>query len=287
MSLLITGATGTIGSEVLRLLVQKQDVSVRALVHDADKVEQITSLGAEPIIGAFEDSASLQSAMVGVDTVVLITPAGPSAEEQASNAINAAKESGVRKIVRISAIKADPDGPTNNTRAHGRTESEIVQSGVNYVFLRPNLFMQNLFMVSDQIKQKAQFPFATGAGLMGMVDTRDVASCAIECALSDRWNEEAFELTGPDAISYSDVAMVLSELCGKRIQYSPTTPDEMYAMIKEAGWGEWMAALARDYGQAYASHWGNFTTENIMKITGIPPRSIQAFTKEVFLPSFR
>lgn len=284
MTILVTGATGTIGSEILRLFAQKEGSKVRALLHDPQKVQQVAIQGADPVAGSFEDTVSLQSAMTGVETLILLTPANPAAEEQASSAIKVAKTSGVQKVVRISAIKADPAGPTNNTRAHGNTESEIVQSGLRYVFLRPNLFMQNLFMAAAQVKQSGQFSFATGDGLMGMIDTRDIAACAVECALSDEWDGKIFELTGPDAISYSDVAASLSELGGKPILYQPISPDEMYTMIETAGWGEWMAALARDYGQAYKSNWGNFTTGHVRQITGTSPRSFRTFARDVFLP---
>ncbi|NVO56953.1 SDR family oxidoreductase [Rhodobacteraceae bacterium B1Z28] len=285
MTILVTGATGTIGSEILRLLAEKETSGIRALVRDAQKVEQVVAHGVEPVIGTFEDSASLEAAMASVDTIMMITPAGATAVDQASRVIRAAKIAGVRKIVRVSAIKAATDGPTNNTRAHGETEAEIVQSGLQYVLLRPNLFMQNLFMGADQIKQQAQFSFATGNGKMGMIDARDIAACAVECTLSDQWDGQVFELTGPKTISYQDVATTLSELSGEQVEYLPMSPEDMFAMIDGAGWGEWMAALTRDYGRAYARGWGEFTTDAVQQITGTPPRSIGAFAEEVFLPA--
>lgn len=219
----------------------------------------------------------MAAAMADVETVVLITPANPAAETQASNVIRAASAADVQRIVRVSAIKADPDGPTNNTRAHGNTEAELIDSGMGYVMLRPNLFMQNLFMAADQISQQGQFSFAMGDGRMGMIDTRDIAACAVACTLSDQWDGEAYELTGPETLSYFDVADILKELRGKPAAYQPISPEAIYEMIKSAGWGDWMAALARDYGQAYASGWGDFTTDNVEKITRTPPRSFRAF----------
>ncbi|WP_170328903.1 SDR family oxidoreductase [Ruegeria arenilitoris] len=286
MSILVTGATGTIGTDVLRLFDQERRMEVKALIRNAEKAALVSDHGAEPVIGAFEDRQSLDSALQGVATVVLLTPAGPQAEEQASNVIEAAIAAGAQKIVRISAIKADPDGPTNNTRAHGSTEAEIAQSGLRHVFLRPNLFMQNMFIAADQIRQKAQFSFATGYGKMGMIDARDIAACAVECALSD-FDGQTLELTGPEVISYFDVAGVMSTLLGKPISYAPVPPEDMYAAIEGAGWGQWMAALAQDYGQAYASGWGAFTSSNVQKITGKAPRSFRDFASEVFLPTLK
>ncbi|WP_282078733.1 hypothetical protein [Epibacterium ulvae] len=147
--------------------------------------------------------------------------------------------------------------------------------------------MQNMFMAADFIKQQDQFSFAMGDGKMGMIDTRDIAACAAKCAASDQWDGQTLELTGPEAISYSDVAAVLSDLMGKTVSYAPMSPDDMYAMIEGADWGDWMAALARDYGKAYAAGWGDFTTSNVKKITGKPPRSFKEFAEEVFLPSLQ
>lgn len=283
MSILVTGATGTIGTETLRILGQRGTAGVRALVRDTEKAPLVAAHGVEPAIGTFEDRPALDAALSGIKTVVLITPASPEAEKQASSVVETAKAAGAQRIVRISAIKADTKGPTNSTRAHGRTEEEIAASGLSHVFLRPNLFMQNMFMAADQIGQQGQFSFAMGAGKMGMIDTRDIAACAAECALSERWDGQTLELTGPKAISYTDAAGILEELSGKPIEYVPMAPENMYAMIEAAGWGEWMAALARDYGNAYASGWGEFTTTNVEKITDRPPRPFETFAKEVFL----
>jgi uncharacterized protein YbjT (DUF2867 family) len=124
-----------------------------------------------------------------------------------------------------------------------------------------------------------------GAGRMGMIDTRDIAACAVACTLSDQWDGKVFELTGSDTLSYFDVADILKELRGMPTAYQPISPEAIYEMIKDAGWGDWMAALARDYGRAYASGWGDFTTDNVEKITGTPPRSFRTFATEVFLPA--
>ncbi|MEM9107491.1 MAG: SDR family oxidoreductase [Pseudomonadota bacterium] len=284
MSILVTGANGTIGMETLRILGQKGGTGLRALVRNAEKANLVFSHGIEPVTGTFEDRSALDAALSGIETVVLIAPAGPKAEQQASSVIQAAKSARVQRIFRVSAIKADPDGPTNNTRAHGRTEAEIAQSGMRYVFLRPNLFMQNMFMAADSIKQQGQLTFAMDAGKMGMIDTRDIAACVAVCAVSEQWDGQTFELTGPEAISYCDAATVLSELMDQTITYSPMPPDDMYVMIEGTGWGDWMAALARDYGKAYASGWGHFTTKNVEEITDTQPRTFQVFAEEMFLP---
>ncbi len=92
------------------------------------------------------------------------------------------------------------------------------------------------------------------------------------------------ELTGPASVSYDDVAATLSDLRKTPVTYAPTSPEDMYAMIASAGWGAWMAALTRDYGKAYASGWGDFTTDHVARITGSPPRSFREFATDVLMP---
>lgn len=285
MTILVTGATGTIGSEILTLLATERKAPVRALVHTAAKMADVRARGAEPHLGAFEDPASLGAAMRGADTLILITSANPHAAEQASNAVDAAVEAGVRKIVRISAIKANPNGPTDNTRQHGMTEAQIASSGLAHVILRPSFFMQNLFLAVQSIAEEGELRFGMGDGRIGMIDTRDIAACAARCALSDTWDGRSLELTGPEAIGFHAIAETLTALIGRSISYAPVLPESVHDAIRDAGWGDWLAGITRDYARAYAKGWGDFVTGNVHEICGRPPRSFEVFASEVFLPA--
>ncbi|KZL02408.1 MULTISPECIES: SDR family oxidoreductase [unclassified Pseudovibrio] len=279
--ILVTGANGTIGLHLLRELKQTP-WHVRALVRSTENSRLVSSMGAEAVRGDFSDLPSLFEAMAGIDTLVLITSATPQAAQQASAVLHAALESGVRKVVRISAIKADATGPTANTVLHAATEDELVRSGMEYVILRPNLFMQNMFLATQTIAEHSSFFFGMGDARMGMVDTRDVAECAVECVLSDHFNGDIFEVTGAKSLSYFDVASALSEELKRTITYVPVMPQDVYDGIVGAGWDEWIAGISRDYAQAYRSGWGDFTTDAVSTICGRPPRSIKTFIRQVF-----
>src|SRR6187551_1682602 len=114
-TIVVTGATGTIGQRAVQELVASK-ASVRALVHTPSKAAALEKLGAATTAGSYDDRASLERAFAGADTVVSITAANAHAIEQTIATIDAAKAAGVRKIVRVSALKAALDGPTDNTR---------------------------------------------------------------------------------------------------------------------------------------------------------------------------
>jgi len=279
-SVLVTGANGTIGTHLLRVL-RSTPWDVRALIRSAENERLVTSLGSQAYYGDFMDQASLGEAMMGMDTLVLITSANPDAAVQASNALRVAKDCGVRKVVRVSAIKAAPDGPTANTVLHGHTEQEIISSDLDYVILRPNLFMQNMFLAAQTISEQSSFFFGTGNAQMGMVDTRDVAECAAQCVLSNQFDGNIYEVTGPQSLSYFDVAQALSAELNRTISYVPVSPQDVYEGIVGAGWDKWIAGISRDYAQAYRSGWGDFTTDTVEQICGYPPRGIDRFIREV------
>jgi len=168
---------------------------VTALTHSAGKTGELEALGAKVAVGSFEDAASLERAFAGADTLVLITAANEHAAEQTLTAIDAAKRAKLRKIVRVSALHANVDGPTDNTRQHGRTEAALRASGLTFVILRPHLFMQSLLGSLQTILGKGQIYAGVGDGKMGMVDTRDVSDAAIVAASSDAFDGETLELT--------------------------------------------------------------------------------------------
>jgi uncharacterized protein YbjT (DUF2867 family) len=285
INVLVTGATGSIGTPLVLYLAEKDIVSVRAFVRDAIKAEPLRNAGADIAVGSFEDRDSIRSAMKDVDTVVLITPPGPSAAEQNSNVIKICKESSVGKVVRISALKASADGPTENTRLHAQSDEELRGSGLRYVILRPNYFMQNLFMLVDSINNESALYAGMGDARFGMIDVRDIVECAGFTATSDRFDNRIMELSGPESVSFSDVARILGDVSGSEIRYVPVSPEAVRESMLRAGQSEWLSDLMRDYSVAYGEGFGDFVTDNVERISGHAPRSVEQFVREVLAPA--
>lgn len=279
--ILVTGATGNIGSLLVPQLLEAPDVSARALTRDPEKAKQLFGHGAQIVKGTFNNAKDLDTAMQNVDTVVLIAPPGPDCVAQNQSVIDSATRNGVRKIVRISAIKAAEDGRTENTRLHGKCDRLLQESGLTYVILRPNYFMQNIFMSLDAINAADKFSAGMGDGKFAMIDTRDVAGAAAAAALDDRFDYEGFEISGPASISFHDVANAISVAAGRRITYVAVSPDEVRATLLGYGFDEWTANMLREYSAAFGDGWGDLVTNNVELLTGRAPRDIRQFVAEV------
>jgi uncharacterized protein YbjT (DUF2867 family) len=283
--ILITGATGNTAAIVATQL-RERGVAVRALVRDAKKAEALAARGVELAIGDFETPASLEAALDGITSVFLVTPPHADASGMVDRFLAAAVKSASRpRIVRLSAIKGSDHGPTDNTRTHGRADRAIQDSGLPYVILRPNYFMQNLFGSAESILGQGMMFQGTGDGRLGFIDVRDIADVATAALLDPQWDRGIYELTGPESLSYGDVAKLLGEALGREVKYVPVTPEQVRESIMKLGWGEWAAGIMADYSAAYAKGWGDFTTTFVQKIAGHAPRSYATFLREVFVPA--
>jgi uncharacterized protein YbjT (DUF2867 family) len=283
--ILITGATGKTAAIVASQLRDK-GVAVRALVRDATKAEALAQKGVELAVGDFETPASLQAALEGITSVFLVTPPHPDASGMVDRFLDVATKSASRpRIVRLSAIKGSDNGPTDNTRTHGRADRAIQDSGLPYVILRPNYFMQNLFGSAESILAQGMMFQGTADGRLGFIDVRDIADVATAALLDRQWDRGIYELTGPETLSYGDVAQLLTQALGRDVKYIPVTPEQVRESIVKLGWGDWAAGIMADYSAAYAKGWGDFTTTFVDKIAGHPPRSYATFLREVFVPA--
>lgn len=266
MSILITGASGNVSSALLRSL--EGTPGVRALVRDAAKAPA----GVETVVGDLDDPSSLRSAFAGVDTLWLLTAMGPQAPHASMNAVWAAREAGVRHIVRLSAIGAAHDAPTRNGRLHALSDNELrASTGLDWTIIKPAFFMQNL--LSSVVDGTLYGP--TGEGRMGLIDVRDIADFAA-AVLKDPAPHagQTYTLTGPSSISLREAASSIGAA------YQPVSLEDAYAAMIGAGLGEWMAAVNVEYGKAYAAGWGDFTTPDFSTVTGRPARSFADFAHD-------
>jgi uncharacterized protein YbjT (DUF2867 family) len=287
MRILVTGATGTVASTLIPSLLQAGH-PVRAMAHSNAKVRRLAAICPDVVVGDFADSASLDRAFAGTAAVLIVTPPHARAAEWASAALDAAKRARVRRVVRISAIKASSDGPNDNSRQHARTDEEIRQSGMDFVILRPHFFMQNcLFGTAESVASSGVVRFAGGDARLGMIDPRDIADVAARALVDSRWDGGTYDLTGPACISFHDVAQTLSRMLNRKVRYEPISPEAAADFVRRAGGSEWQAEATRGYFRAYAAGWGDFTTDWVQQISKQSARSFEQFADEIAAPLLR
>jgi uncharacterized protein YbjT (DUF2867 family) len=285
--ILLTGATGTIGTELARRLATHDNVALRVFVRNPENVGDLRAMGVEVVQGTFEDAVSLRTAVEGVDTVVLITPFSPAAADQAHAAIVAAQEAGLRRIVRLSVVQADPKGPSDSYRQHGRTDAEIQASGLTYTIVRPNTFMQTFFSdMVESIRSENAIHSFVGDGRFSMIDTRDIVEVFELILLSDAYDDQILTVTGPASISLYEAAHIFSQTLGRgEIIYIPVPPSETEQWFRES-WGMdgWYLTTLYDYSLAFRQNHQDFITGDVERVTGHPPRSLDTFAKEILAP---
>lgn len=285
-AILITGATGTIGTELTKLFTQ-QRIPFRAMVRAGTDAQGLAKLtGAEVVIGDFNDPATLAQALTGVERAFLLTPSSEQAEAQQLRFVEQAQRAGVRHVVKLSQLAADAHSPVRFLRYHAVVEQAIRDAGLAFTFLRPNLFMQGLLGFRPSIAGQGKFYAAIGDAPISLIDVRDIAAVAT-AALTEAGHENTvYTLTGPAAITHAEAADQLSQALGHPVQFVDIPPAMMRAELSKHGFPDWQAdGLIEDYAH-YARHEATFVTADVANVTGQPPRSFAWFAQD-YAPAFR
>src|SRR5918994_2418986 len=278
--ILITGATGNVGSAVLDNL-GTTDLDLRALAHDESKAQSLRNRGVEAVVGDFLEPETLVPALESVSTVFLLTPIHPEQVTQASNVIKAAKESGNDpRIVRLSVHQASHEAPARNSRQHAQIEDELSSSGLPYTLLRPTTFMQNTLVTARTIASEGRIyqPFKNGK--LGMIDAWDIGEVAAKVLTEEGHEGKVYTLTGPAAISFYEVAEALSEVLGKEVRYVDISLEDAKRAMLNRGIPEWRADALNEYAKAHSEGYSNFTTEGVEQLTGHPATSYKEFATD-------
>src|SRR6266480_5845813 len=213
-TILVTGATGTVGRDVTKLL-SKKGAAIRAGVRDQAKARPQFDDDIALATFDFENEASFARALGGVTKVFLLPPLLPNQVELTNAFVDAAKRAGVRRIVKLSAIGVDNEIQFTVGKWHAANEQHIRESGLAFTFLRPNSFMQNFITYFPPRDGTIYLPW--GNGKASLVDARDIAAVAAEALTSEGPEGKTYTLTGPAALGIAEVASILSEVAGREI----------------------------------------------------------------------
>jgi len=279
-TILATGATGSVGLVLAKQLADKQ-IPFRALVRSLNKAEPLKHLkGVELVIGDFNHEQSLLQALKGIESVFLLSNSTTDAENLQCNFVNAAVKSGVKHIVKLSQFAANINSPVRFLRYHAVVEEKIKLTGLQYTFLRPNLFMQGLLGFSDTIKYQNQFFATAGDAKISLVDVRDIAAVAVERLITNDSESKVYDITGNEAISHGKIAEILSDVLQKEIKYVNVSDEEMLSALIQFGFPEWQAAgLIEDYAH-YARGEAAIVSSTVKDVTGVSPRKFIDFVED-------
>lgn len=235
--ILITGGTGTSGSEIVKQL-SATGTPCRVLARNPAKETSLRRSGIDVVQGDLADKASLDAALRGIDRLLMLGPPVENQNELETNLLDAARRAGVRHIVKFSAMTADSATVARFPRGHGQTERKIQASGIAWTFLRPTFFMQNLLGLADMVKQGTIYQPA-GDSKASFVDTRDIAAVAVKALTGGGHEGKAYEITGPDLLSYHDIARILSDVTGRPIKYQDIPPEAARQAMLGMGIPQW------------------------------------------------
>jgi uncharacterized protein YbjT (DUF2867 family) len=275
--ILVIGGRSKIGAALIGELLGRGQ-QVRALVRAGEPAGGLPP-AAEAITGDLADEGSLVTAMAGVEKVFLLSSPHPGAVRWHRNAIDAARRTQVQLIVRSSILGADRDSPADFISAHTTCDRYLEESGLPYVIVRPNLFLQNIpESTIPSIDASGTFYVNAGEARISMVDTRDVAAVAAVALTEPGHSGAHYDVTGPEALSYADVAAELTSVMGRRISYVAASDDAVRQALLGAGLTEWFAGalvgLYQDYRRSGTVGYAAEVTGIIQRLTGRPARSL-------------
>ena len=222
----ITGAGGTVGSEVFKLL-ESTNARFRVAHFSKGKVDRARARGIEAVVIDYNRPDTLKEAFGGCDRLFLLGPNVLEQTELELNAVKAAKASGVRHIVKQSVMGAVKDS-YSLAKVHRPVERAIESSGLAWTFLRPNSFMQNVVtFMSETIRAEGAFYSASGNAEVSHVDVRDIAAVAVHALTGGNHEGRAYTLTGPEALSYEKISGELSAALGRTITHVSLPPADL------------------------------------------------------------
>jgi uncharacterized protein YbjT (DUF2867 family) len=278
--ILVTGATGTVGSEVVRQLRAK-GAPVRALVRDRAKAVATLGEGVELAQGDLLDPATIDAALEGCDHLFVLTAFAPDQLTPQSNAIDAAARRGGIHLVKMGVVGSSPDSPVATARQMAAGDESLKASGLQWTILQPTSFMQNVLGMAGAIAGEGVLYGASGEGRIAHVDTRDIAAVAAVALTEEGHLGKTYVLTGPEAISNAAMAATLTRALGRDVRYVDLSEEDYRASL--AGWGlapSQVEDLVLLYAKIFRDGHGATVSSGVMDATGRPARSFEQFVRD-------
>ena len=290
----ITGATGGLGGRVARRLAER-GATQRLVVRDPARAPALP--GAEVAVADYGDTEAMRAALSGIETLLLVS--ATETDDRIArhlSAVDAAEAAGVQRIAYVSFVGASADATFTLARHHWRTEQHIRATGIAFTFLRDNLYQDGLpYWVSadpaappsvsadsagsGSLGSRCVIRGPAGDGRVGVVARDDIADAAVAVLVdsSGLYDGETYVMTGPQALTFYQVADALSQASGRAVAYHPETLDEAYQSRQHHGAPDWMVEGWVTSYVAAATGELDVVTDHIARLAGHPAQTFSEF----------
>lgn len=273
--ILVIGGGSRTGRELIRLL-NVAGAPVRVMVREGGSAAD----GADTVPGDLAKPATLEKAMAGADQVFLLGPAHHDEAAWYRNAIDAASRTGIRHLVASSILGAGPGSPARFVRHHGLADAHLRESGVPWTILRPSMYMHNVTSLwPPTIGPDGNYYAPAGDARISAVDARDIAAVAARVLTEDGHAGQAYDLTGPQALTTAECCDLLAEHLGRPVRYVPVDDETARGAMLGAGLQRWMAdaliELYQDYRRPGQDGYAARVHDGVQAVTGRPPRTLK------------
>jgi uncharacterized protein YbjT (DUF2867 family) len=278
--ILVSGATGMCGKEIV-LQLANLGISVKALVRDMAKATPFRGKCVHVTVGDLNEPATLEEAFKAVDRALLLPANSANQLDQERTFIDAAKRAGVEHVVKFSALGADdPHSGSRIIRWHAEAEDYLEASGMAWTHLRPTMFMQNLLGSAASIAGEGALYAPLGNTRVALVDVRDIAAVALKALTGSGYEGKAYTITGPEALTYGELAEKLAAVLGKPVRYVDVPTDQFKQSLLGAGMPDWAADALLEIFEYVAKPLGAEVTNVVAEIAKKAPITFNQFARD-------
>ena len=271
---LVTGANGTTGSEVVRALL-KAGIPTRVLVRDRAKAAGLPA-GIDIVVGELSDHAALDAACRGARSVYMASFDHPDQLALQKNLIDACRAAGVDMIVRLSGSSAGPDSPSRAMQLHHVGDTQLATSGLGYCILKPSWFHQNFLTYCPG----GRLRLPAGDGRIPFLDVRDIAEVAVRALTEPGHNGRSYLLLGPELLNHREVADILSKATGRNFVYEDVAPETWRRESIEAGRSADVADQVLEIFANVKAGQSAISGGDLESLLGRPATTLAAFAKD-------
>jgi uncharacterized protein YbjT (DUF2867 family) len=232
------------------------------------------------MIGDLEQPGSLDAALDGVTRALLISPLHPRQVEWQGNFVEAARRAGAVHIVKLSGLGTAPNSPLRSGRWHAQTERHIADAGLPWTYLHPPFFMQNFLRSATAIAVQGVLVAAMQAGKIAMVDARNVAAVAVAALTLDGHVGKTYTITGPEALSFQEVAQKLAAATGRPVTYQNVPLATVRQEMVANGLPAWLIEVRMEFATALRDGYAAVVTDTVQAVAEQPARTFDAFAHE-------